>query len=735
MQQFQHILVIIHPSEMPNSGAKLPAVRDATRLARAFGGRLMLMTAIDEQSADAVNASNELLQATSAAISVEGVNAEWRTEIGELVPCSIQCVREFMPDLVVVSRTPSTSSSDDQCEASATIDRTTDAIARRAECPVWIAANETTADEDSDHVMSALVPIDLNDAGFEAIDLIVTGGQSLDMRVCLLHAVEVELAGTAAASEHTQQELVATAEAELHEQLAMTDFRTLRFGVHAIVEAGSVERIVAEAIEREQPDLLVLGCSHANNTWKDKTDRLLHRSNCSVLLLKTEDDGIAVTGDLTEATIEDATIEDAAAESLTPSPVTNPAGANPANPANPAGTTEPVDSMPIYLDHHATTPVDPDVLDAMLPFFSMSFGNAGSINHRFGTDAARAVDVARDQVARMLSCQTEEVIFTSGATESNNLALKGVMAAAGSRRHLIVNAAEHRAVLDPAKRLKRDGFDVTVFPIRDFNAGAVEVRDVVDALRDDTALVSVMLANNEVGAINAVQSIAAVCRQRGALLHVDATQAVCWMDVNVSELDVDLLSISAHKIYGPKGIGALYVRRGETRVPIKALIDGGGQERQLRSGTLPVPLIVGLGKACELAAQRRNVDTENVAQLRDELWWQLAKYVPGIQLNGPPLDARGPHGHRLRLPNNLNVSIANVDGEALMAGLKRIAVSSGSACTSANPQPSHVLKAMGLSDQLIKASLRFGLGRNTTIDHIEVAVAEVTELVSRLTSR
>lgn len=716
MQQFQHILVVIDSADLPNTASRLPAVRTATRLARAFGSRLMLITATDDSSAEATQTSDELLQAISAEVSVEGVNAEWRTEVGDLVSCTLDCMQQSMPDLLVIARHDCKHEvPEGQSESHTAIDPSTEVIAWKANCPVWIAATETTS-EDSGHVVNALVPLDLNDADMEALDLVVTGGQALDMRVCLLHAVESATPTVDANDEDAPPDVVA-AETELHDQLAMTDFRTVSFGVNAVVQAGSVEHVVADAIDREQPNLLVIGCGQDRGGlgWKQRTDRLLRSASCSVLLLKTDD--AEVTRDINDVVWE---------EERSASPER-------AAEATPSAAAESDDSMPIYLDHHATTPVDPEVLDAMLPFFSQAFGNAGSINHRYGTDAANSVDVARNQVARTLNCDPEEIIFTSGATESNNLALKGVMSASGARKHLIVNAAEHRAVLDPAKRLKRDGFDVTVLPIRDFNAGAVEVRDVVEALRDDTALVSVMLANNEVGAINAVQSISRVCRQKAAMLHVDAAQAVCWMDVNVRELDVDLLSISGHKIYAPKGIGALFVRRGETRVPIKALIDGGGQERQLRSGTLPVPLIVGLGKACELATQRRDTDVESVAQLRDELWWQLAKQVPGIQLNGPSLDARGPQGHRLRLPNNLNVSIPGVDGEALMAGLKRIAVSSGSACTSANPQPSHVLKAMGLSDQLTKASLRFGLGRNNTLQHIEVAVAEVAELMSRLT--
>ncbi|MDA1016143.1 MAG: cysteine desulfurase family protein [Planctomycetota bacterium] len=388
---------------------------------------------------------------------------------------------------------------------------------------------------------------------------------------------------------------------------------------------------------------------------------------------------------------------------------------------------------PIYLDHHATTPVDPDVLQAMLPFFRDCYGNAGSINHQFGWEAAAAVDTARTQVAALLGCDSKAVVFTSGATESNNLAIKGTMQSAGQRRHLIVNAAEHRAVLDPAKRLKRNGFDVTVLSVD--RTGRVDPQQVADAIRADTALVSVMLANNEVGTINDINAIGLVCRDRGVRFHVDAVQAVGWLSLDIEQLPVDLLSLSAHKIYGPKGIGALYVRRGSPRVRLEALIDGGGQEQQLRSGTLPVPLIVGLGTACEIVDRRRMEDVESASRLRDHLWRDLSEGIEGISLNGPAVNGTDSAGDRLRLPGNLNVSIPNVDGEALMTGLKRIAVSSGSACTSVNPEPSHVLRALGLSDSLTRSSLRFGLGRGNTQDDITIAVREVQDVVQRIQKR
>ncbi|MFQ5733511.1 MAG: cysteine desulfurase family protein [Planctomycetaceae bacterium] len=377
-------------------------------------------------------------------------------------------------------------------------------------------------------------------------------------------------------------------------------------------------------------------------------------------------------------------------------------------------------SEPIFLDHHSTTPVDPRVLDAMLPFFSERFGNAASINHAYGTDAADAVARARAEVATLIGADEREIVFTSGATEADNLALKGVLRAAGGSAHLLTAAAEHPAVLDPAKRLRRWGFDVTILPVDEH--GRVSPEQVTDALKPTTALVSLMWANNEVGTWNPIPEIATICRNRGIPFHTDAAQAAGWLPVDVAAAGVDLLSLSAHKIYGPKGVGALYVRRGGPRIPVEPLIDGGGHERRLRSGTLPVPLIVGFGEACRLVREQRDDDGRRVRALREELWAGLCE-LDGVHLNGHPAD---------RLPNNLNVSFEGVDGEALMTGLTRIAVSSGSACTSADPEPSHVLRAMGRSDQLTRASLRFGLGRETTPGDVDTAIAEVTQVVRRL---
>ena len=411
----------------------------------------------------------------------------------------------------------------------------------------------------------------------------------------------------------------------------------------------------------------------------------------------------------------------------------------------------------IYLDNHATTRVAPEVLAAMLPYFTEEYGNAASVNHAFGWRAAEAVERAREQVARRLNCPAEWIVFTSGATEANNLAIKGLRRmgtlappsdeGTGRSAHppsFITNAAEHPSVLDVAKRLKRQGVDVTVLPVD--CCARVDPQLIADAIKPETALVSVMLANNEVGTINPLSEIGRICRERGVLLHCDAVQAVGKIPVDLQQLPVDLLSLSAHKFHGPKGVGALVVRRDGPRIPLEPLVDGGGHEQHLRSGTLPVPLVVGFGAACELAnyavprplgsgpdgisrnwplPDGRGTDgVRQIAVLRDRLWQRLQSELEGLSLNGPPLAER--------LPNNLNFSVAGVDGEALMSSLKEIAVSSGSACSTAEPEPSHVLRAMGVSDSLSRASLRFGLSRYTTEAEIDVAVAEVVNAVRKL---
>jgi cysteine desulfurase len=377
----------------------------------------------------------------------------------------------------------------------------------------------------------------------------------------------------------------------------------------------------------------------------------------------------------------------------------------------------------IYLDNHATTRVDPRVVQAMLPWFSERYGNAASISHGFGHEAADAVRAARETIAEALQCPPDSLIFTSGATESNNLAIKGVLSSFGTDAHLVGNAAEHRAVLDPAKRLRRAGHPVTIVPVD--ACGRVDPQRVADALQPSTRLVSVMLANNEVGTLNPVAEIGALCRERGVVFHCDASQAVGRIPVDLAQLPVDLMSFTAHKLYGPKGVGALYVRRGSPRIPLTPQIDGGGHERGLRSGTLPVPLIVGFAEAMRLAAEELEPESRRLGELRSRLQHALCSQLDGLTIHGPPTD---------RLPGNLNVGLDGVDGEALMVGVAQrgLAVSSGSACTSADPEPSHVLKAMGVPEGLARASLRFGLGRFNTAHEVDQAAEIVVDAVRQL---
>ncbi|HQU45077.1 MAG: IscS subfamily cysteine desulfurase [Planctomycetia bacterium 21-64-5] len=387
--------------------------------------------------------------------------------------------------------------------------------------------------------------------------------------------------------------------------------------------------------------------------------------------------------------------------------------------------------LPIYMDNHATTRVDPRVVEAMLPYFTERYGNAGSVSHVFGWEARDAVDAARQTIAAAVGAQPREIVFTSGATESNNLALRGM--AERTRRkgnHIVSVATEHRAVLDPLEKLARHGFEVALLPVAaagEASAGVVDPARVAEAVRDDTLLVSVMLANNEIGAIHPLTEIGAICRTGGVPLHCDATQAVGKIPVDVDALNVDLMSFSGHKVYGPKGVGALYVRRRSPPLRLQSQIDGGGQEGRLRSGTLNVPGIVGLARALELCLEEMPAEMPRLAELRDRLFAQLVGRVAGVTLNGPSLERR-----QWRLPGNLNVSFAYVDGEALMMSMKDVAVSSGSACTSAEPEPSHVLRALGLSDDLTRASLRFGLGRFNTVEEVDFAVDGVADAVARL---
>jgi cysteine desulfurase len=389
----------------------------------------------------------------------------------------------------------------------------------------------------------------------------------------------------------------------------------------------------------------------------------------------------------------------------------------------PESATRPPSSRgrPVYLDNHATTRVDPRVVAAMLPFFDADYGNAASINHRYGWDAAEAVERARREVAGLLNASAEAVVFTSGGTEANNLALKGVMRAARGGGHLIVNAAEHRSVLDPARRLARQECELTILPVD--RAGQVDPQSVAAALRAETVLVSIMLANNEVGSINRIREIAEICKARNVPLHCDAVQAVGRIPANIDDLGADLVSLSAHKLYGPKGIGALVIRREGPPIRLEPLFDGGGHERRMRSGTLAVPSIVGFGIACRLAQEALPAEAARIGSLRDRLWAGLSQRLDGVILNGHPIE---------RLPGNLNVSFDGLDGEKLMRELGDIAVSSGSACTSADPGPSHVLRAMDVSEARSKASLRFGLGRFTTSDEIDFGIDCVAKTVARL---
>jgi cysteine desulfurase len=379
-------------------------------------------------------------------------------------------------------------------------------------------------------------------------------------------------------------------------------------------------------------------------------------------------------------------------------------------------------TRPVYLDNHATTKPDPRVVAAMMPYFTEIYGNAASVSHQFGWDAADAVDRARGQVAESIGADPKEIVFTSGATESNNLAVKGPLDFLKKRgNHIVATAVEHKAVIDPLKRLAREGWDVTFVPCDE--TGMVGTTAIEGALTERTVLVSVIAANNEVGTINPFAAIGRLCHDRGILFHTDATQAVGKLAIDVRTDGIDLLSLSAHKLYGPKGVGALFVRRRDPQVRLLPLFDGGGHERGFRSGTLPVPLIVGLGEACRIASEEGEDDNRRVRELRERLHHGLIEHLGAIRLNGHPTD---------RLAGNLNLSFGGVDGEALMMAMRDIAVSSGSACSSSNPEPSHVLRAMGLDDDMARASLRFGLGRFTTVEEVDFAIESVVAAVGRL---
>lgn len=377
---------------------------------------------------------------------------------------------------------------------------------------------------------------------------------------------------------------------------------------------------------------------------------------------------------------------------------------------------------PIFLDNHATTPMDPRVLEAMLPYFGPKFGNAASRNHSFGWEAEEAVEKAREQVASLIGANKKEIVFTSGATESDNLAIKGVAEMYAERgNHIITAATEHKAVLDTCKRLEKKGFKVTYLPLQP--DGLLDLDQLREAITDKTILVTVMWANNEIGVLQPIREIGAICKERGVLFHSDATQAVGKVPVDVIKDNVDLLSISAHKMYGPKGVGALYVRRKGPRVQVTAQIDGGGHERGMRSGTLNVPGIVGLGKACEICQQEMAEESTRLAGLRDRLLNRILEGLDEVYVNG---------SMEHRLPHNLNVSFSYVEGESLLMGIHDIAVSSGSACTSATLEPSYVLKALGKGDDLAHSSIRFGLGRFTTEEEVDYAADSIIRIVEKL---
>lgn len=377
---------------------------------------------------------------------------------------------------------------------------------------------------------------------------------------------------------------------------------------------------------------------------------------------------------------------------------------------------------PVYLDYNATTPLDPRVLDVMLPYLREKFGNAASRSHPFGHEAEQAVDHAREQVAKLISASPKEIIWTSGATESNNIAVKGFAWMHQDKgRHIITQATEHKAVIDPGRYLEQHGFEVTFLPVD--RTGLIDLQQLEDAIRDDTILVSIMFANNEIGTIQPIPQIGEICKRKGVIFHTDATQAYGKVPIDVDEMGIDLLSCSGHKIYGPKGVGALYVRRRNPRVRCEPVLHGGGHERGMRSGTLNVPGIVGLGVASELADQDMPMQASRQATLRDRLWNGLTERLDGLTRNGHP---------EACLPNTLNVSFAYVEGESLMMGMPEVAVSSGSACTSASLEPSYVLKAMGVGDDLAHSSIRFSLGRFTTAAEIEQVIDQTVNTVTRL---
>jgi cysteine desulfurase len=378
--------------------------------------------------------------------------------------------------------------------------------------------------------------------------------------------------------------------------------------------------------------------------------------------------------------------------------------------------------LPIYMDNHATTPMDPRVLEAMLPYFMEKFGNAASRNHPFGWAAEEAVEHAREQVAKLIGATAKEIIFTSGATESDNLAIKGVAEMYREKgNHIITAVTEHKAVLDTCKRLEKYGYRVTYMPVQ--KNGLIDLEELKKAIDDKTILVTIMAANNEIGVLQPWAEIGKICHERGVLFHTDGVQAIGKVPIDVNKDNIDLMSITAHKIYGPKGVGALYVRRKNPRVQISPIIDGGGHERGMRSGTLNVAGIVGLGKACEIAREEMDKEGKRLAGLRDRLKERIMNRLDETYING---------SMEHRLPGNLNISFAYVEGESLLMGINDVAVSSGSACTSATLEPSYVLKALGTGDDLAHSSIRFGIGRFNTEAEVDYVADRVCETVERL---
>ncbi|ABF39489.1 cysteine desulfurase IscS [Candidatus Koribacter versatilis Ellin345] len=378
--------------------------------------------------------------------------------------------------------------------------------------------------------------------------------------------------------------------------------------------------------------------------------------------------------------------------------------------------------LPIYMDNHATTPMDQRVLDEMLPYFIEKFGNAASRNHEFGWVAEQAVDQARERIAKVIGATSKEIIFTSGATESDNLAIKGVAQMYREKgNHIITQVTEHKAVLDTCKRLEKEGFRVTYLPVQ--KDGRIDLDDLKRAMDDKTILVTIMAANNEIGVLQPIREIGALCHEKGVVFHTDAVQIIGKVPFNVIQDNVDLASISGHKLYGPKGVGALYVRRKNPRVQLVAQIDGGGHERGMRSGTLNVTGIVGLGKAIELAGQEMAEEGKRMTALRDRLKDKIFSELDEVYVNG---------SWEHRLPGNLNISFAFVEGESLLMGINDIAVSSGSACTSATLEPSYVLKALGAGDDLAHSSIRFGLGRFNTDAEVDYVANKLIDVVKRL---